>query len=97
MAKAATDGDWRRYEAEKVTKDFSRFARDYVDMGDYLEQLFPLLKVRYISINDGYDSCDYQGTTGGLDVVMRAIIYDAYSKDLSFKSKTGRIQGRKKG
>ena len=43
-----------------ITKDFSRFARDYVEMGDYLEQLFPLLKVRYISINDGYDSCDYQ-------------------------------------
>lgn len=80
-----------------ITKDFSRFARDYIEMGDYLECLFPFLGVRYISINDGYDSLDYRGTTGGLDVVMRAIIYDAYSKDLSIKSKTGRVQGRKKG
>ena len=80
-----------------ITKDFSRFARDYIEMGDYLECLFPFLGVRYISINDNYDSRDYQGTTGGLDVVMRAIIYDAYSKDLSIKSKTGRSQARKKG
>ena len=80
-----------------ITKDFSRFARDYIEMGDYLEYLFPFLKVRYISINDGYDSRDYRGTTGGLDVVMRAIIYDAYSKDLSVKVKTGKQQGSKKG
>ena len=39
-----------------ITKDFSRFARDYIEMGDYLEYLFPFLRVRYISINDGYDS-----------------------------------------
>ena len=53
---------------------YSRFVRDYIEMGDYLECLFPFLGVRYISINDGYDSNDYLGTTGGLDVVLRAII-----------------------
>ena len=66
-------------------------------MGDYLECPFPYLRVRYISINDGDDSKNYQGTTGGMDVVVRAIIYDAYSKDLSVKVKTGKNQGRKKG
>ena len=80
-----------------ITKDFSRFARDYIEMGDYLEYLFPYLGVRYISINDGYDSNNHKGTTGGLDMVMRAIIYDAYSKDLSIKVKSGKEQGRKKG
>ena len=80
-----------------VSKDFSRFSRDYIEMGDYLECLFPFLNVRYISINDNYDSRDYKGTTGGLDVVMRTIVYDAYSKDLSMKEKTGKLQSRKKG
>ena len=80
-----------------ITKDFSRFSRDYIEMGDYLECLFPFLGVRYISINDGYDSREYQGTTGGLDMVMRAIIYDAYSKDLSVKVKTAHLQSMKKG
>lgn len=80
-----------------ITKDFSRFSRDYIEMGDYLECLFPFLGVRYISINDGYDSAEYKGTTGGMDVVMRTIVYDAYSKDLSIKAKTGKMQGMKKG
>ena len=50
-----------------------------------------------ISINDGYDSDDYKGTTGGLEVVMRSIIYAAYSKDLSVKTTTAKIQMMKQG
>ena len=80
-----------------ITKDFSRAHRDYIELGNLVEYLLPFLKVRYISINDGYDSNDYDGTTGGIDVVMRSIIYDAYSKDLSIKEKTGKRQSMKKG
>ena len=80
-----------------ISKDFSRLNRDYIELGDTVEYLFPFLRVRYISINDGYDSKDYDGTTGGLDVVMRAIVYDAYSKDLSIKARTGHLQNMKKG
>ena len=57
-----------------VTKDFSRCHRDYTQMGNYLECVFPFLGVRYISINDGYDSDDYKGVTSGMDVVLRNII-----------------------
>ena len=78
-------------------KDFSRFSRDYIEIGDCLECLFPFLGVRFISINDGYDSDDYKGTTGGLDVVMRNIVYAAYSKDLSIKTTTAKIQMMKQG
>lgn len=80
-----------------ITKDFSRFSRDYIEIGDYLECVFPFLRVRYISINDGYDSNEYKGTTGGLEMVMQNIVYAAYSKDLSIKGVTGKIQSWKKG
>lgn len=68
-----------------IVKDFSRFGRDYIELGDYLERIFPFLGVRFISINDHYDSQDYKGTTGGLDVVMKNIVYDYYSKDYEIR------------
>lgn len=80
-----------------ITKDFSRFSRDYIEIGDYLECVFPFLRVRYISINDGYDSEAYKGTTGGLEVVMRNIVYAAYSKDISAKEVAGKRESMKKG
>lgn len=80
-----------------IVKDFSRFGRDYIELGDYLERIFPFMGVRFISINDHYDSTDYKGTTGGLDVVMKNIVYDYYSKDLSVKVKTAKYQKMKQG
>ena len=80
-----------------IVKDFSRFGRDYIELGDYLERIFPFMGVRFISINDHYDSDDYKGTTGGLDVVMKNIVYDYYSKDLSVKVKTAKYQKMKQG
>lgn len=78
-------------------KDFSRFGRDYIELGDYLERIFPFMGVRFISINDHYDSLDYKGTTGGLDVVMKNIVYDYYSKDLSMKVMTAKRAKMKRG
>ena len=80
-----------------ISKDFSRVFRDYIEMGDCIECLFPIMNVRYISINDGYDSRDYKGTTGGMDVVMRNIVYASYSRDLSVKESSGKRQSARKG
>lgn len=80
-----------------ICKDFSRFFRDYVEIGDYLERIFPFLGVRFISVNDNYDSNNYIGTTGGIDVVMQSIVYSFYSKDLSQKIKTVMRAKAKKG
>lgn len=45
-----------------IVKDLSRFGRDYIGVGEYMEQIFPLLGVRLIAINDNYDSNNYKGT-----------------------------------
>lgn len=80
-----------------IVRDFSRFFRDYIEAGNYLECVFPFLGVRFISINDNYDSDDYKGSTGGLEMVMRNIIYASYSKDLSVKVKTAMHHMMKQG
>lgn len=79
-----------------VVKDFSRFGRDYMEVGSYLEQIFPFLGIRFISINDHYDSGRSQGNTADLDVNFKNLLYDLYSKDLSQKVKTS-LRARKEG
>ena len=49
-----------RYGCLLYTSDMSRFGRDYIVVGDYLEQIFPFLDVRFIAINDSYDSKDHK-------------------------------------
>ena len=54
----------QRKVAAILVKDLSRFGRNYKEVGSYLEQVFPFLGVRFISVNDGYDSNEYIGSTG---------------------------------
>ena len=77
-----------------IVKDFSRFGRDYMEVGAYLEQIFPFLGIRFISINDSYDSVSSQGGIGDLDVNFKNLLYDFYSKDLSQKVKAS-LRARK--
>lgn len=68
-----------------MVKDLSRFGREYLEVGAYLELILPLFGTRFISVNDGFDSSDYVGTTGGLELALRNLINGLYSKDLSIK------------
>ena len=80
-----------------LVKDISRFGRNYLEVGDYIEQIFPFMGVRFIAVNDGYDSDDYIGTTGGIEVAFRSLLYDLYSKDLSVKMNSTLKIRRKRG
>ena len=65
-------------------EDFSRLGRNFVETGQYLEQVFPLFGVRFIAINDNYDSLSRQSRDGML-VPIKSMINEMYSKDLSQK------------
>lgn len=73
-----------------IVKDFSRFGRDYIDVGYYLEMVFPLYGVRFISINDNFDTEELHGSTGGLQVVFQYFKAEFYSRDLSVKYKSAK-------
>ena len=81
-----------------IVKDFSRFARDYIEAGDYMERIFPLLGVRFISVNDGYDSgIQIRNDVCGLEVAIKNIINASYSRDLSAKIAAADHVMQKKG
>lgn len=71
-----------------IVKDFSRFGRDYIELGDYMEQFFPVMGIRFISVNDCYDSDMLEnGEIGGLDISFKNLIYDYYARETSKKEK----------
>lgn len=70
-----------------IVKDMSRFSRDYIEMGTYLNQIFPFMGIRFISLNDNYDSRVHQGSTIEIDTAFQTLLYDLYSKDISVKLK----------
>jgi len=73
-----------------VVKDFSRFSRNALESGYYVEQVFPLYKVRFISVSDRFDSNDYINDTGGIDVAFKFLMHEYYSQDLSKKVKSAK-------
>lgn len=68
-----------------IVKDLSRLGRDYIGVGDYLEQIFPVLGIRFIAVNSNYDSNHYVGKTMGLEMSIGNLVNSLYSKDLSKK------------
>lgn len=68
-----------------IVKDFSRFGRDHIEVGNYLEKIFPFLGVRFISINDGYDSFDRGGADKKLAVILKNLVNEYVAKDTSLK------------
>jgi DNA invertase Pin-like site-specific DNA recombinase len=80
-----------------AVKDFSRFSRNSMDSGYFIEQVFPLYGVRFISVSDNFDSDDYKGDTGGLDVAFKFLMHEYYSQDLSKKIKSAKHIQMKRG
>ena len=77
-----------------VVKDLSRFGRNYIEVGDYIEQIFPFLGVRFIAISDNYDSFI---NSSGIEIGFKNLIHDMYSRDLSKKIKSVKRMRQKKG
>ncbi|MGI6095419.1 MAG: recombinase family protein [Lachnospiraceae bacterium] len=80
-----------------ICKDLSRFARNYIDSGRYLEKIFPFMGVRFIAINDNYDSAGEKSQSDSLIVPFKNLINDAYCKDISMKIRSQLDIKRKMG
>lgn len=79
-----------------IVKDLSRFGRNYLETGYYLEKIFPFLNIRFIAINDKFDSMD-ESSKDALIVPIKNMMNELYSKDVSRKISYSMRMKEKKG
>jgi DNA invertase Pin-like site-specific DNA recombinase len=80
-----------------IVKDLSRFGRNYIESGKYIEVVFPLLKLRFIAINDRIDSFKNPSSVNNSTVSFKNVMNDEYGRDISNKIKSVFNMKRKKG
>ena len=80
-----------------IVKDLSRFGRNYLDAGEYIEKIFPFLGVRFIAINDNYDSERKRSSSDDLMIPFKNLINEAYCRDISVKIRSQLEIKRKRG
>lgn len=68
-----------------IVKDFSRIGRNYLEVGDYLEKIFPFLGVRVVSVNDHFDSSRQIFQSDMLMNSLANIVNEYYARDISRK------------
>ena len=80
-----------------VVKDLSRFSRNYIDGGRYLEKIFPQLGIRFIAVNDAYDSLTGDPQSDSFVIPFKNLINDSYCKDISMKIRSSLEVKQKNG
>ena len=81
-----------------MVKDFSRFGRDYIEVGNYIEKVFPFMGIRFIAVNNQFDSITLKaGEVPDMDFSFQNLIYDYYSVENSIKTKKVQEKRRQEG
>ncbi len=80
-----------------VVKDLSRFGRNFVEAGRYIDQIFPSLGIRFIAVNDHFDSLNGRTSSDRILIPFKNLINDAYCRDISIKVRSQLETKRKKG
>ena len=66
-----------------IVKDLSRFGRDYIDVGNYIQRVFPKMKIRFIAVNDNVDS--FKRPEYDILMPVKNIFNEQYARDISNK------------
>lgn len=80
-----------------IVKDLSRLGRNYIETGKYIDQVFPKAGVRFISVNDSFDSFSDQDDADQIIIPFKNLINDAYCRDISMKIRSQLDVKRKSG
>lgn len=73
-----------------IVKDLSRFGRNHIETGNYIEKIFPFMGVRFIAVTDHFDSMNISGQNETLGVNLKNLVNEMYARDIALKVKSSR-------
>ena len=73
-----------------IVKDLSRFGRNHIETGNYIEKIFPFMGVRFIAVTDNFDSMNISGQNDTLSVNLKNLVNEMYARDIAVKVKSSR-------
>ncbi len=80
-----------------IVKDLSRFGRDYIETGRFIQKIFPMLNVRFIAINDSFDTLTADFNETSVVLPVKNFVNDSYCRDISWKVKSQQKVKRENG
>lgn len=80
-----------------IVKDLSRFGRNYLEAGHYIEHVFPFLNIRFIAVTDGFDTLTATPAQLSYLIPLKNIMNENYARDISKKERSAKKVLRKKG
>ena len=80
-----------------IVKDLSRLGRNYIEVGNYIEQIFPLFNIRFIAVNDNIDSYSDPSSVNNVIVPFKNLINDEYCRDISNKIRSVLTMKKRRG
>ena len=80
-----------------IVKDLSRFGRDHIGVGKFLERIFPTIGIRFVAINDHYDSMSENSESDSMIIPFKNLLNDSYCRDISIKVRSQLDVKRKNG
>ena len=80
-----------------IVKDLSRLGRNYIEVGNYIEQIFPLFNIRFIALNDNIDSFKDPASVNNVIVPFKNLINDEYCRDISNKIRSVLTMKKRRG
>lgn len=80
-----------------VVKDLSRFGRNHIETGNYIQKIFPFMGVRFIALADGIDTFETKSGADEITVNLKNLVNEMYARDIAEKVRSSRRSSREQG
>lgn len=80
-----------------IVKDLSRFGRNHIETGNYIEKIFPFMGVRFIAVTDNFDTLCLSGQNEALGVNLKNLVNEMYARDIAVKVKSSKKEKWEQG